>query len=168
MIISIFTETNGKNEESKYLKIYNAYTNSYKKILQLSILYLGKTLPIYVSAGRSFFFSQNRWKILFFIKCLHTIYVEGTHTKTLNFESGPSSDNNLESDKVTRGHRNLRSWPKKIPEILLSWPFNFFIYVNTNLYQKYQKMTRNIRKISVGFFFKFLSNFNFRGLNENF
>ena len=31
---------NGKNQESKYLKIYNAYTNSYKKILQLSILYL--------------------------------------------------------------------------------------------------------------------------------
>ena len=45
-----------------------------------------------------------------FLECLHTIYVEGTHTKTLNLESGPASDNNLESGKVTRGHRNLRSW----------------------------------------------------------
>ena len=81
-----------------------------------------------------------------FLKCLNTIYVEGAYTRTLNFESGPASENNLESGKVTRGHRNLRSWPKKIPEILLSWPFNFFIYVNTNLYQKYQKMTRNIKK----------------------
>ena len=35
-----------------------------------------------------------------FLECLHTIYVEGTHTKTLNFESGPASDNNLESGKV--------------------------------------------------------------------
>ena len=33
--------------------------------------------------------------------------------------------------------------------MFLSWPFNFFIYVNTNLYQKYQKMTRNMKKISV-------------------
>ena len=45
-----------------------------------------------------------------FLECLHTIYVEGTHTKTLNLESGPASDNNLESGKVTRGQRNLRSW----------------------------------------------------------
>ena len=49
-----------------------------------------------------------------FLECLHTIYVEGTHTKTLNFESGPASDNNLESGKVTRGHRNLISWWKKV------------------------------------------------------
>ena len=48
-----------------------------------------------------------------FLKCLNTIYVEGAYTRTLNFESGPASDNNLESGKVTRGHRNLRSWQKK-------------------------------------------------------
>ena len=84
-----------------------------------------------------------------FLKCLNTIYVEGAYTRTLNFESGPASENNLESGKVTRGHRNLRSCPKFFPEIFLSWPFNFFIDVSTNQYQKYKKMTRNMKKISL-------------------
>ena len=82
-----------------------------------------------------------------FLECLHTIYVEGTHTKTLNFESGPASDNNLESGKVTRGHRNLRSCPKNLPEIFLSWPFTVSINVNRNQYQKYHQSIWNITKI---------------------
>ena len=85
-----------------------------------------------------------------FLKCLNTIYVEGAYTRTLNFESGPASENNLESGKVTRGHRNLRSCPKLFPEIFLSWPFNFFIDVSTNQYQKYKKITKNMKKIFIG------------------
>ena len=61
-----------------------------------------------------------------FLECLHTIYVEGTHTKTLNFESGPASDNNLESGKVTRGHRNLRSWWKKVSRNVIKLALQLF------------------------------------------
>ena len=81
--------------------------------------------------------------------CLHTTHAEGTRIETLSYESSPESEDNLKSGKVTQGHRNLTSCPKNLPEILLSWPFTFFIYVNTNKYKEYYIMTRNMKILSL-------------------
>ena len=102
---------NGKNQEFKYLKMYNAYTNSYKKYCSCEFWIWEKRYQYMFQPVEAFFLSDTLENT--FLKCLNTIYVEGAYTRTLNFESGPASENNLESGKVTRGHRNLRSWPKK-------------------------------------------------------
>ena len=110
----------------------NFYRNIMEKIKNQSIWKYIMPIPTATKKYCScqFFIWEKRYQSMFqpvraffqseplkntFLECLHTIYVEGTHTKTLNFESGPASDNNLESGKVTRGHRNLRSWWKKFP-----------------------------------------------------
>ena len=54
--------------------------------------YLGKTLPIDVSASRSLFFFIGA-VAKFFFECLHTTHVKRTHTGTLNYESGPENEN---------------------------------------------------------------------------
>ena len=82
-----------------------------------------------------------------FLKCLHPTHVEGTHIGTLNKEPGPESENNPKKGNVTRGRRNLRSCPKKLPKFVLSWPFTFSINVNINQYKKYHQSIRNMTKI---------------------
>ena len=105
--------------------------------------YLVKTLPIDVWASRRSFFLLKPLENAFF-ECLHTTYIERTHMGTLYYESGHENENKPRSGQVAWGHRNMRLCPKIHQQYLLSWPFTFSIYVNTNQCQKYHQNDGNM------------------------
>ena len=95
----------------------------------------------------------SQWALIFLLKplenaffeCLHTTYIERTHMGTLYYELGHENENKPRSGQVAWGHRNMRLCPKIHQQYLLSWPFTFSIYVNTNQCQKYHQNDGNMK-----------------------
>ena len=116
-----------------------------KKICSLKCDILGKRYQMTFEPVGAFFYTEPLEN--HFFECQHTTYVKRAHIGTFNYKSRPENEKKLKSGKVTWGHKNLRSCPKNSPEIFLSWPFTFSIFVNTNWYQKYHQNTGNMKNI---------------------
>ena len=101
-----------------------------KKNCSLKCDILGKRYQMTFEPVGAFFYTEPLEN--HFFECQHTTYVKRAHIGTFNYKSRPENEKKLKSGKVTWGHKSMRSCPKNSPEIFLSWPFTFSIFVNTN------------------------------------